>query len=62
MKPPLNRDEQIKLMENAMNRQKKFSGKWVSNPTVREVLSRPAEGQTENNSYAESQVQVACCA
>lgn len=61
MKPPLNRDQQIELMQNAKQRHEARMAHWVSDSKIREVVSQPAPGQAEQSIYMRSDTLVACC-
>lgn len=58
MNAPLNRDKQIELMATAKQRHKAVVRTWLQNPAVREVLSRPAPGQDEDEVYVQTSTTV----
>lgn len=51
---PLNRDEQIDLMQNAASRLEFFVQKWKKNETVAEMLSEPHVELTDGQGYSRS--------
>ena len=61
MNAPINRDQQIELMQNAQQRHKARMAHWLADPLIREVVSQPAPGQTEASHYLRSDQLVACC-
>lgn len=61
MKAPLNRDQQIELMQNAEERRKARFAAWFSDATVREAVCQPAPGQAEFSQYMRTDSLVACC-
>lgn len=61
MSAPLNRDQQIELMQNAKTRHNaKFSG-WMASAVVRRAVCQMNPDQIEGG-YTRTDKQVACCA
>ncbi len=61
MVAPLTREQQIEFMQNAEERHNDLVDKWVSDKGVREVLARPAKGQSKDSAYLEEEKVMACC-
>lgn len=61
MSAPLNRDQQIELMQNATERHRARMAAWLSDATVREVVCQPAPGQADHSHYMRNDTLVACC-
>lgn len=60
MNAPLSRDQQIDLMKNARERHEARIQALLTHRVIREVISRPAEGQ-ESTSYLQEDRRIACC-
>lgn len=58
MKPFLDRDQQIELMRTAKERHQAQQDRRMADPLVRQVLTRPAPGQS---AYSATMRKVACC-
>jgi hypothetical protein len=57
---PLNRDEQIKLMETASDRLDSFVQKWKDSDVVSEMLCEPHPDLSGDNDYARSGEKISC--
>jgi hypothetical protein len=51
---PLNRDEQIGLMQNAKSRLESLVQTWKDNETVSEILREPHADLTDGHGYSRS--------
>lgn len=61
MNAPLNRDQQIELMQNAEQRHRARMAAWLSDAAVREAVCQPAPGQASHSHYMRTDTLVACC-
>lgn len=61
MTAPLNRDQQIELMQNAEVRHLDRFSAWMSVRVIREAISRPAPGQDCDPAYSVEDTRIACC-
>ena len=60
MTPPFDRDRQIELMKTSAARHERRFADWMTNRSVREVVSRPAPGQGDEVLYTVEHKRVAC--
>jgi len=61
MKPFLNRDEQIDLMETVEQRHDALFKKILSDDQARKVIATPRRGNADDSSYTMTEMRVARC-
>lgn len=61
MKTPLDREQQIKLMQEAEARMAGRARAWMSNPTIKAVFAQPAPGQESDVAVSQRKVRMKRC-
>ena len=61
MSAPLDRDQQIKLMQEAEARMADRARGWMSNPAIKAVFAKPAPGQEKDVAVSHRKVPMKRC-
>ena len=61
MSAPLDRDKQIKLMQEAEARMEARMRGWMSNPSIKAVFAKPAPGQDRDVAVSHRKVPMKRC-